>query len=370
MKRIILKYIIVICLLAIPGPLSAQISIQFNPFVHGRTLDGLSTVQIMNTNFGNARGYLICTAKDATSNQLIVQIKTPLFEVRNGMNIIDRTTWGNSRFNFGKSQQAFQLQNTGRFGEGEFEFCFELNIDESKSPTLPQTYENCFVQQNQPMTPMFLVDPVDGDEFCNRRPNFMWQVPVPAPADGRYRLILTEIGPKQDIAEAIAYNLPIINQSNIPVNLLQYPVSTPDLKEGHRYVWQVTLHNASTIITKSEIWTFTVKCKEDQTPLAPPSYRELKEKAEGDFYIAEKLLHFSLHNPYGAAALNYSIVDLSQPGRPVKNLPALQMTAGLNKFTIDLSEIKEFKHDKEYLLIVKLINNRRVEMRFIYKNQQ
>lgn len=370
MKHRILNCVLIIASLFATVELHAQINIRFNPQVQGRTLDGLAAVEIMNVNFGNARAYLVATVKESTTSQLVVQVRTPLFDLRNGINTIDRVTWSNSRFNFGKTQLAFQLQNTGRLGDGEFEYCFEVNIEDSKSPSLPQYYENCFVHQNQPMTPMFLIDPVDGDEFCNKRPNFLWQAPAPAPPDGRYRLILTEIGPKQDIAEALAYNKPVINQAGIPVNMLQYPSMAPDLQEGRRYAWQVTLHNATTVITKSEIWTFTVKCKEDEPPAATPSYRELKDKSEGDFYIADKLLHFSLYNPYGSSPLNYSIVAVAEPGKKIRGLPELQLLPGLNKYTIDLSEIKFFRYNKEYLLVVNLINNRKAELRFIYKTEQ
>lgn len=369
-RQVFIAIFVVIGLAVSVNKTQAQINLQFNAMVHGRTLDGLSTVQITNINFGNVRVSLICNVKESGTNQTVVQIRTPVFEIRNGVNIIDRTTWTNSRFNFGKSQHAYQLQNTGRFGDGEFEYCFEMNIEDSKSPTLPQFYENCFIHQNQPMTPMFLVDPLDEDEFCNKRPNFLWQPPSPVPPDGRFRVILTEIRPKQDIVDAITFNSPIINQAGIPANMLQYPTMAPDLIEGRRYAWQVTLHNATSVITKSEIWTFTVKCKMDEDPTAAPSYRELKERSEGDFYFADRLLHFSLHNPYGTSPLNYSIVAIDEPAKVIKGLPALQLGAGLNKYTINLSEIKTFKHNKEYLLVVNLINNRKVELRFIYKNEQ
>jgi hypothetical protein len=60
---------------------------------------------------------------------------------------------------------------------------------------------------------------------------------------------------------------------------------------------------------------------------------------------------------------------MDEPAKPIKGLPNLKLAPGLNKYDIDLSENKAFKTGKEYLLIVRLSNNRNMRLRFIYKNE-
>jgi hypothetical protein len=148
-----------------------------------------------------------------------------------------------------------------------------------------------------------------------------------------------------------------------------YPTGAPDLKEGRKYVWQVTVYSGKTILKKSEIWTFTVQCEEPQKNYSGNSYRELKETDDGNFYVANKVLSFSFNNPYSNSTLTYEIRNLSDPDSRIKKLPKLKMNAGINKYDIDLSEYRSFKNDQEYLLIVTLPNNRQLRLRFIYKEE-
>src|SRR6185369_2021631 len=197
----------------------------------------------------------------------------------------------------------------------------------------------------------------------------MWQPPMPLSVATKFRLVVTEVKDKQDVAEAIAYNMPVINQWNIPGNLLYYPSSAPDLKEDVTYAWQVIVYNGKILNARSEIWTFKIKCQDKPAIINTGSYRELKETADGDFYIADKVLRFSFNNPYSSGTLNYSIENLSEKEKVTKDLPELKVLPGLNKYDLDLSQNKFFKTDKEYLLKVKLADNRELSVKFIYKNE-
>jgi hypothetical protein len=151
--------------------------------------------------------------------------------------------------------------------------------------------------------------------------------------------------------------------------MLRYPPNLAELKEGSKYAWQVTVYTNKTILKKSEIWTFTVKCQQQERTPAAESYRELKENDDGNFYIAEKLLRFSFYNPYNSGNLDYTIENLSDTRTEIKKLPVLKMYTGLNKYDLDLSENNSFKNGNEYLLKVRLTNNRELRLRFIYKNE-
>ena len=345
-----------------------QIAVNFSPAIYGQTLDGLVYAQIMNSSGLQLKAKLTIKIREINGAE-VAAIKTTTFTLQQGTNFINKTSFTNGKFNFSHNYYGSSLSQTGRLPEGEYEYCFEVDISESKEDQFPPLYENCFVFQLQPLTPLLLIDPVDEDEICEKRPGLTWQLPMPLTRESRSRLVLTELNAKQDVVDAINFNQPIINQGGIVGNNLTYPAGAPELKVGHKYVWQVSVYTEATILKKSEIWVFTVKCDEQQKIINTDSYRELKETDDGNYYIANKILPFSINNPYANGDLNYSIASMNDPGNPIKNLPKLKMYPGLNKYEIELFENRAFKANEEYLLRVKLANGRELKLRFIYKNE-
>lgn len=346
----------------------AQITVNFSPAVYGQTLEGLVYARIMNAYSGALIARVTIRVRENKNGNILI-IKIPSFSIHPGVNEINKAAFGNAKFSFGNNNFGLTLSQTGRFMEGEYEYCYEVDISESKLTSLPLLYENCFVHQLQPRTPLLLINPVDGDVFCNKHPQFIWQPPVPLPANARFRFVLTAVKEKQDVAEAITFNPPLVNQSNIVGNSLFYPVNAPDLQEGQHYAWQVIVYLDKTILSRSEVWTFTPRCSEERKDTTTDSYRELKEVTDGNFYVANNYLRFSFVNPYAAGELNYSIVSLIGLSSVVKGLPKLKMTTGLNKYDLLLSENRHFKEGQEYLLKVVLPNNRNLSLRFIYKSE-
>lgn len=344
-----------------------QVMVNFSPGIYGQTIEGLAFAQVVNSLTVDIRGYITIRVRERNQRELVT-IKVPSMNFRPGVNMIDRVAFANSKIIFGQSDRAYMLSNTGRFPEGELEYCYEVNLSESKNPNLPDVFENCFTSLNQPLTPLLLINPIDEDEMCNTRPNFSWQPPMPLARDARFRIIVAELKDKQGPEEAISLNIPVINQANMATGNLLYPAQAPDLKVGNKYVWQVTVYSGATIITKSEIWIFTVKCSEEKKPVDNDSYRELKEVTDGSFYVASKWLRFSFVNPYAPGNLDYSITEIAHPDKAIKLYP-LKMSAGLNKYDIDLEELDQLKTDQQYVLKVRLPNGRSLTLRFIYKNE-
>jgi hypothetical protein len=346
----------------------SQVTINFNAPVYGQSLEGLSFVQVTNSSGEDVRVTITARVRENTAGNVVTAIFVGV-PLRRGVNTIDGPSFSRGRFSFGNNYPGLTLSQTGRFPEGEYEYCFEAEITDSKTPWPVPFFENCFIQQLQPLTPLILINPPDEDESCNTRPSFLWQLPFPLPADARCRLVLTELRDKQDIAEAINYNMPLINQGNILGNQLLFPAQVPALKEGKKYVWQVVVYTGQTVLKRSEIWIYEVKCEPEKQDPVTDSYRELKETDDGNFYIAGKFLRFSFNNPYSAGVLNYSITSLTDPSFVIKDLPVLTMQPGLNKYDIDISDNKAFKKGQEYILKVMLTGNRQFRLRFLYTNE-
>jgi hypothetical protein len=347
--------------------LEAQITVNFNAALHGRTLDGLAFAQIMSSYQQNKYAKIKITIRENGGTATATTVMIPFLLIHPGANIINRPEFSQSNFVFSPSATGQTIKQTGRIPEGEYEFCFEVSVGDHKTQVIDDVFENCFTSQVQPLTPLVLINPAPDDESCNTRPNFTWQPPMPMQVATRFRIIVCEKEEKQTDIEAITYNIPIINVAAIPSGNLFFPPRTPDLKKDKRYVWQVTAYQDKTIVTKSEIWEFTIKCEEEKKTVDSDSYRELKEQLDGSVYYAYGKLRFSLSNPYSPGPLTYSIENLSDTKDEIKKLPELTMTSGFNQFELDLDEIRGFKADKSYLLKVKLQGNKTLQLRFVYK---
>lgn len=344
---------------------NSQVSVNFNASLYGRDLNGLSFTQILNAAPQAVYVRIKVTIREVMQGTVAI-VQIPYFQLRTGTNTISHQALLKSNFVFAQNSHGKRLSQTSKLAEGEYEFCFEVTTGDPKTLAITDISEFCFQSLISPITPLLLIDPVDGEKFCNTRPNFTWQPPFPLQPGTQFRIIVCEKNEKQTDVEAITYNLPVINIGGLYNNSLIFPAKTPDLKKGHKYVWQVTAYEGKTILTKSEIWQLEIKCEEEKREQSADSYRELKEVEDGNYFVANKILRISFNNPYNPGVLNYSITSLSKPDEKIGRLPQLKLSAGLNKYEIDLSENNSFKKDEEYMIIVRLENNRTLKLRFIY----
>jgi hypothetical protein len=363
------NYILIVFLTGAFANSFAQVTVNFNTALYGRSLDGLSFCQIINPATAPVYAKTKITITEVRVG-LVATVQVPYIQLKPGMNLLNSRTYSQSSFLFSNSPFGKHLSSTGKLSEGDYEFCFEVTTGDPKTQAVYDVTENCFQSLIEPLTPLLLIDPIEGEKSCNTRPNFTWQPPFPVQRNTQFRIIVCEKAGSQTAIEAITYNEPVLNISGLHINTIFYPAKTPDLKKDHSYVWQVTAYQDKTLLTKSEIWQFEIKCDDEKRNTNSDSYRELKESEDGNFYLADKILRISLYNPYNPGSLNYSITSLSDPEKKIKKLPELKLNTGLNKYEIDLSENSSFKNGQEYEIKVGLENNRTLRLRFIYQNAE
>lgn len=342
---------------------SGQLVFYFVPDIYARTIDGLGSFQVQNLSAA-VQGRVSIAVREVTSNTHVVTITTPVATFRPGTNAFPKGLFTNSAFGFANNSLAAIVNQTRNFPPGEYTICFRfVPLDKS----LGDEYENCFDAAVQPVLPISLIVPADRDTICLKRPVLSWQPPMPYHASMRFRLLLTE--KKGDNAtESILKNVPLLLLDNISTTSINYPSNYPELKEGKTYYWQVAAYQQGIIISTSEVWEFTVQCKEPEKPVPDDSYRELKLLVNGNYYIANRFLKFSFHNNYNISQLTYSIHDLGKGGERMKNVPVVKIRQGLNKIDIDLTELN-LEPGKQYLLKVFPFNEPSVEVRFTYKDE-
>jgi hypothetical protein len=360
MKRI--TYLVSLLFL-FTGSISAQVNFTFLPELYGRHVDGLGTFQVQNMGSEKISGRVFITVTENTSGAAVVTVVTPLFILQPGVTSFSKPLYSNSSFRFASTAYGAIAAQTRGIPPGDYTFCF-LFMPQDKSRFAE--HETCFDGDIQPLVPLTLLNPAHLDTICNKRPVLSWQPPMPTSAAMRFRLLLTE-KKYGNPAEDLLVKAPLLLLDNISSPVINYPSVNPELKEGGTYYWQVVAYEKGVIISKSEIWEFTVQCREKVKPAPNESYRELKLLVNGNYYIANRTLRFAFRNNYNVQKLNYSIVDYADGGKRIKHVPEVKLQFGLNKIDIDLTDL-DLEPGHHYVLKVYPFNELPVEIRFIYKD--
>ncbi|HSC38936.1 MAG TPA: hypothetical protein VLD19_13735 [Chitinophagaceae bacterium] len=338
-----------------------QVNFYFLPELYAKSVDGLGTFQVQNLTGAAITGKVVILVKENTTRSGVVTITTPVTSFGAGINNFPRTSFANAVFNFSGSRLAALINQTRNFVPGEYTICFRF----INSINHGDDYETCFDASIQPLVPINLLIPADHDHICEKRPSFSWQPPIPFQPSMRFRMLVTE--KKQgEAVENLLMNAPLILLDNISSTTVSFPSFAADLTEGKTYCWQVVVYQQGLIVSKSDIWQFTVQCKEEQAPLGGDSYRELKLLQNGNYYISSRMLKFTFRNNYNIKKLNYTILDIEKGGEKIKNLPEVPLKPGINKIDIDISDL-DLVPGKHYLLKVYPFNEPEAEVRFIYQ---
>jgi len=139
--------------------------------------------------------------------------------------------------------------------------------------------EDCIRFSVDPLSPPLLTSPADKSTIETSYPQFTWMPPSPFDmfTSLNYDLLVTEVLEGQSSSEAIQYNTPVYEKSNLTQPYEPYASSFTKLDTGKVYAWQVVAKNGLNYAAKTEIWTFKI---------APPSW--IKQLIEQTPYIKMK----------------------------------------------------------------------------------
>jgi hypothetical protein len=341
------------------GQALGQINFIYLAEVYGRNVDGLANVQLQNLTGQTKVGQVVITVRENISKTPVLTVYSPPFNLLQGTTYFPVSAYTGSRFVFANTPIAAIASQTRNFPPGEYTYCFRFT-----SPGAHDADENCFDANIEPLVPIDLIYPADQDKICEKRPPLSWKPPVPFPAGMRFRLELTQ-KKRGSSMESLLMNAPLVLMDNIPSTSVNYPSYAPDLQEDSTYCWQVVAYQNGMILSKSEIWEFTVQCHDPATPASMDSYRELKSLMNGNYYYATAWLKFTYQNNYSYKKLHYEIYETEKGSAQIKNLPDIPLVQGLNKIDIDLTQL-DLEEGKHYMLKVYPFNEPPVVVRFEY----
>jgi hypothetical protein len=340
------------------GRVSGQFNFIYLAEVYGRSVDGLGNFQIQNLSGQTKTGQVVISVRENLSRTQVLTLYSPQFNVVAGTSYFPASVYAASRFAFANTPLAAIASQTRNFPPGEYTFCFRFLTGGHEES------ENCFDANIEPIVPIDLIYPADQDRICQKRPPLSWKPPVPFPATMRFRLLLTQKKRRSSV-ESLLMNSPLVLLDNIPTTSVNYPSYAPDLMEDSTYCWQVIAYQNGLILSRSDIWEFTVQCHDPVAPVGTDSYRELKTLVNGNYYYGTGYLKFTYTNSYGIKKLAYEILEVGQGAKRVKNLPDIPLVRGQNKIDLNLTEL-DLEEGKQYLLKVYPVNEPAVTVRFVY----
>jgi hypothetical protein len=360
-----LRHIVLAIALFYTGSGFAQVSVQFIPEIFGRNIDGLMNATLINLQQRRSVRLKI-TVAEAKAGQVLV-LQTQPFDLVPGHNILPSAIIRSAKIGMAANKVGNYIRQNQSLPAGNYEYTFDVISAISHEEVI---VDQVFSQEITPPAPLDLIEPFNEDKICEKRPILTWQPALPLVAGQLYGLTLVEVKDKQNPVEALNYNLPIVNQKGIIANVLMYPPISKELTEGKKYAWQVTAYKDQTVINRSEVWSFTVDCKDSvsNTIETDNGYRDLEDLLKGNFYVATGSIKFMIINSYAPQKLKYSITCITDPEQKIRALPKKKLINGKNKINLDLSHNFSFKDGYSYLLHVEMPNGKNQTLRFIYKD--
>lgn len=263
-------------------------------------------------------------------------------------------TVNNAAYNIDTRQEGF-------LPVGTFDMCYNL-LQLGKEGWEPAGSE-CESIVVEPISPPILVSPGDSDRLETSRPMFSWIPPAPQELflNLSYDWLITEVRQSQNPDDAIQKNIPVLRQSFLQTTNMLYPPSVPALDTGKIYAWQVTALNGTSVVAKSEIWTFRIGDNQEIVGLAAgqQSYTRLKKLQDASYVLSKGKLNYEYLNELNDSIVNVEVIDLSSGKRNKVDIDTetVPLKYGQNFLTIDLDNNSAMIEKHIYLL--ELTNSRR-----------
>jgi hypothetical protein len=321
---------------------NAQIHFSGNPSLLTRNVDALLTINMSNTASSSVLGEIHIMVTEERTGYPICRLQSNKINVPPGTrNLVPYRTQFNKQF-FENALSRI-AQNTGSFAPGDYLICCQFDPDDKA--LIAQNPEQCFSSLVTAKAPLLLIYPEDS--ICNFRPSFQWQGRKTPSSQAAFRVFCAEVSAQQTPEQALQINPPVVQQLiYTQINQIPFPAGSPSLVPGKTYAWQVLEVAGNAILNSSEIYVFTVGCKE-AIETSNESYAEVKPIYTGKKYFYRESVNFSFTNPYAAGKLSYAIIRLKD-NKKLTNLPSIQMTNGLNKIVLPVADLTGLQKNEQY----------------------
>lgn len=237
---------------------------------------------------------------------------------------------------------------------GNFGVCISYFRHDHDAVT--QVAEECDFIEVEPLSPPQLVLPWNEAQETQTSPSFTWLPPAPASFFNnlRYDIDIVEINPGQSGADAIQENIPLLHQAQLMQTYLLYPTSAPPLQIGKQYAWRITATSNGAVVSRSEIWVFSLISESDLPRIKTNNlpYIKLVKDELPAYSLQVDYLKFDYLNETADSTWNIRLYDLTSGTNDTvpSRWDTIPMKYGQNLVNIDLIGNNNFTHQHFYLL--------------------
>lgn len=257
---------------------------------------------------------------------------------------------------------------------GNFSVCISYFRHESEA--VQQIAEECQFIEVEPLSPPQLVMPWNESEQTEKTPLFTWLPPSPASffSSLNYDLDLVEVFSGQSPSDAIQQNLPLLHQANIIPTSLLYPASAPALEFDKRYAWRISANSNGAVVSRSDIWDFTIKKEITSTTVKTNNlpYVKLSAGEQSAFALQVNYLKFEYVNEANDSTWNIKIYDLSMPSQDTVSIAwdSIPIKYGQNLVSRDIRKEQQFVDKHFYLLELKNQWGEQWRLKFEFRREE
>ncbi|WP_116108892.1 hypothetical protein [Lewinella sp. IMCC34191] len=329
-----------LCLVSLPALLFGQTVsfVDLSPPAGPLTVGILTAAGITNISGQTVSG-VVNSVLMTPGGEVVVEVQTRPFDLGAGEQRMSQQLPWIRQPQFGQSEASRTLATRGRLTSGAFVVCYEfIALDGTRLG------RSCFEKQTFLNASLSLLSPIDGAVIQSIKPTLIWEhiQSFSLSSNGlKYELSLVELFDGQSPAEAIERNPPLLYRRGLGHSFLYYPIGNRDLEFGKSYAWKVSLYRGKQTLLSSQVWSFAVERPAgEERVVSNGAYAMPTTTANGRLHQFSEAIRIGFDNNEGVKALSYRIIDLSNGGAQMDNLPPLSsLVAGLNVFAIPTADL-------------------------------
>jgi hypothetical protein len=347
------KIIVILSCLVAGMSLQAQVQIQTTLPTTGLVQKNqLWNLVLLNNSNSNLEGRLEMVLLDRQTSQELITATTGVFILSRGSQAVNVNKLNPVQYNYIGMEPDQHINNLLAVGAYTACYSFVRNPNSDKRELLA---EECVAFDVEPLSPPVLSFPADSSILETPPTQFSWMPPTPAALLSRvhYEVLITEVQPSQQPAEALEENTPFFSNAITPDNFMTYPAALPAFEKDKWYAWQVVARDDKNYAGKSEVWVFKVaSANAVETILNSTPYIQLKKEGSDKTVAPNGNLRFYYFNQLADSAVTVSVTDLSEKSDNDGYVFKQSLVRGKNYLQKDLSRVIRIQEGHIYKLML------------------
>lgn len=329
---------------------------------------------LTNTAQANVDGHLEVVLADIQTGQPILSGVGKTFSITPGNMQVNAALMEPIQYTQLNGNYVIEPGPNGFLPLGNFSVC--ISYFRHVHDAVDQLAEECDFIEIEPLSPPQLVLPWNEAQETQTNPSFSWLPPAPASffSNLRYDIDVVAINPGQSAADAIQQNIPLLHQAQLVQSYLLYPTSSPPLQVGKQYAWRVTATSNGAVVSRSEIWEFTIISENDVPKIKTNNlpYIKLVKDELPAYSLQVDYLKFDYLNEAADSTWNIRVYDLTSGSNDTIPLRAdtIPLKYGQNLVNIDLTGQNSFTPQHFYLLELRNTRSEIWRMRFEFRRKE